>query len=359
MQAELENRISKLIENQKKQRDDYLKKYPDDPPNNQCKNAYIKGLLIENSFEPRISEINKLFETNYENVYVWTYEENKYSVIVIDVNLEVKELSIWKNIGSVIWLALQYNDNFQWNSEDFFEYKWMYYFDNKKKLLEHEFNNVEDIERNDLNQGRILKVTDIGNLASVIELMLRDDKAYTALMALNNSFLQHHICLECELGKNPYHDHLSKEPEIWEHAMLIPNMEVAIVQACRCVEAILGQPPNKKKQNQLMMHKKKWIQLTGINPDDIFEKANITYIDYYYELFYHLRNSSAHSYGNIHYDLENKKTVEAQCFAFVLIKAYFYKNKKNLDEAQKALKFNFELLKRVDKDKTTRITKNE
>ena len=107
------------------------------------------------------------------------------------------------------------------------------------------------------------------------------------------------------------------------------------------------------------MHKNKWIQLTGINPDDIFEKANITYIDYYYELFYHLRNTSAHSYGNIHYDLENKKTVETQCFAFVLIKAYFYKNKKNLDEAQKALKFNFELLKRVDKNKTTRFTKNE
>ena len=129
MQDELENRISKLIENQKKQRDAYLKKYPDDPPNNQCKNAYIKGLLIENSFEPRISEINKLFETNYETVYVWTYEENKYSVIVIDVDLEVKELPIWKNIGSVIWLALQYTDNFQWNSADFFEYKWMYYLD--------------------------------------------------------------------------------------------------------------------------------------------------------------------------------------------------------------------------------------
>ena len=35
-------------------------------------------------------------------------------------------------------------------------------FDNKKKLSEHAFNNVEDIERNNLNQGRILKVTDIG-----------------------------------------------------------------------------------------------------------------------------------------------------------------------------------------------------
>ena len=48
------------------------KKYPPNPPNDLCKNAYVKGLLIENSFNPKVGEINELFETEYEKLFVWT-----------------------------------------------------------------------------------------------------------------------------------------------------------------------------------------------------------------------------------------------------------------------------------------------
>mgnify|MGYP004470325725 CR=1 FL=1 len=105
-------------------------------------------------------------------------------------------------------------------------------------------NNHEEIvliSRVNLTNGRIIKATDIGNLASEIELMIRDDKAYTTMMMLNNSFIQHYICLICELSSYLYHDHLAEEPEIWEHVAIIPNMEVAVVQACRSVEGIFGE----------------------------------------------------------------------------------------------------------------------
>ena len=45
-----------------------------------------------------------------------------------------------------------------------------------------------------------------------------------------------------------------------------------------------------------------------------------------YKLFFDLRNPSAHSYGNIHYELERNRTVQAQCFAAIIIREYFCKH---------------------------------
>ena len=33
------------------------------------KSAYVKGLSIENSFSPKVGEINELFETEYEKLF--------------------------------------------------------------------------------------------------------------------------------------------------------------------------------------------------------------------------------------------------------------------------------------------------
>ena len=190
------------------------KKYPPNPPNDVCKNAYLKGLLIENSFNPKVGEMNVLFETEYEKLFVWTHDKDENSAIVINVDLKVKDIPFWKNAGSVIWMAMQYADAFEGISSDWYEYRWIYYFDSDKNLSEQVFNNLAQFDEIYLKSGRIIKATDIGNLAPEIELMLRDDKAYTALMMLCNSFSQHYICLICELSSHPYHDHLSEEPEI-------------------------------------------------------------------------------------------------------------------------------------------------
>lgn len=119
----------------------------------------------------------------------------------------------------------------------------------------------------------------------------------------------------------------------------------------------MGEPPNSKKQAAVLKHKEKWIALTGINPDEIYRKANTTYLDFYYKLFFELRNPSAHSYGNIHFELEKSKAVEAQCFAAILVRDYFHKHMLELEDAQMKLNFNMDLFARVSDDMSTKSTK--
>lgn len=357
MEDKLKQAIQEWLDIEIEENIKFNEKYPPNPPNKVCYVAHIKGLQIENSFSPKVGEINLLFSTEYEEVYIWTHDEDENSSLLVKTSLSVKELPFWKNIVNVIWLAKQFADAFERISIDQYRYYWIYYFDAKKSFDEQLFYNLSQLEKSTLKCGEYIKATYIGNLAPVIELLIRDDKAYTSLMMLCSSFQQHSICLICELSKYPYYDHLSQEPEIWEHAEIIPKMEVAIVQACRSVESILGEPPNETNRNAVLKHKEKWRQKVGINPEDIFEKANISYWDFYRQLFFSLRNPSAHSYGNINYKLKKEQTVQAQCFAAIIVRDYIDKQMLGLGEAQKKLNFNVELLKRVSENMSTKITK--
>ena len=68
-------------------------------------------------------------------------------------------------------------------------------------------------------------------------------------------------------------------------------------------------------------------------------------------------NPSAHSYGNIHYDLARKRAVEAQCFAAIIVREYIRKNMLDEEQAIDSLNFNRELLARVSEKMSTPITK--
>ena len=52
MENELRKAIEEWVEYHIEQNKELEKKYPPNPPNDVCKTAYMKGLLIENSFEP-------------------------------------------------------------------------------------------------------------------------------------------------------------------------------------------------------------------------------------------------------------------------------------------------------------------
>ena len=82
----------------------------------------------------------------------------------------------------------------------------------------------------------------------------------------------------------------------------------------------------------------------------------MSYWKFYYKLFFDLRNPSAHSYGNIHFELEKAKTVQAQCFAALVVNAYFQKNILELNEAQSKLNFNMDLIARVSENMSTKLT---
>lgn len=104
-------------------------------------------------------------------------------------------------------------------------------------------------------------------------------------------------------------------------------------------------------------HKHHWLKTIGVNPDDIFGKVQMSYLDYYYKLFFDLRNPSAHSYGNVHYALLRKQAVEAQCFAAIIVREYIRTNILDEEQAIDSLNFNRDLLARVSENMSTKITK--
>ena len=331
-------------------------KYPEDIPNEVCKHAFISGISIENSFRPKVGDFNYLFSTDYENIYIWTYKKRTNSALVSIVNPLVKEKPFWKTSGRLIQLAVSFDESFESIAKPT-EYKWMYYFSPARSTFDEiVFYDLSGSDRLLLPSGRIYKATEIAKVASIIEVFERDDRAYNAVSLVQSAFNLHWCCLICELSAHPYHDHLAEEPKLWDQADWLQNLEMSIVQSCRAVESILGEPPNRKKATSVFRHRDRWKSEIGIDPDEPFEKAGKSYLDYYYELFFTLRNPSAHSYGNIHYDLERKMAVEAQCFAAIVLRKYIDKHALPNEAALEKLRFNHEFLSKVQDDMSTPLT---
>ncbi len=355
------DKLTLALEDYVRKMNDYnekmLKLYPPNPPNSVCYHALLSGILIENSFKPKVHDCSFLFKTEYERIFIWTHTKDAYSALVSEVDSSVKELPFWKTIGHILHLAQYYYDAFEITSDTEVNYNWVYYFDPEKSFDTMELLENSIFDKMHLINGVIKKAIDVEAMAPLIELLSRDDLCYTALDQLLSSFQLHYCCLICELGLSPVMKHLSHEPQIWEHSYFITKMEAAIIQACRCVESILGEPPNRNKENSILRHKERWKERLQISADDIFEKTGTTYLDFYYKLFFDLRNPSAHSYGNIHFDLERKRAIEAQCFAALILRAYITTHQKSHEEATKLLCFNEDLLKKVSENMSTTETK--
>lgn len=349
----LEEIVNVALEKDKERREFLNKYYPINIPNNVCNHAFIQGVKFENSFMPRVHDFVPLMKYGDEELFLWTHTKNKDTAIVSKVSEEVKNKNFWKNIGTVIQLAYSYSRDFEHTMD--IEFKWCYYYDNNKSLDEQEIYDCTDLDRISLLNGTILKLTDLYLLSPLVELLLRDDKVYTAISTFYASMKIHYCCLICELDRYPFKKHSSHEPELWEQANVISDYETAIVQACRCVEALLGKPPKKENRNRLLQHKQKWINELGINPDDNFNKGEMTYIDFYYYLF-ELRNSAAHSFGTIPFDLERKQAVDSQCFASLLLDGYVNNKVLTKEKTIIELSINLDIIDRVQEDMSTSRT---
>ena len=362
MANELRETIAQYVKELTEQKEEILKKYPFDIPNKVCNKAIITGLFIENSFNPHVGECIDFFKVENEKAFVWTQKENEYSVLLIEVDEKVKDKKCWITLASIIELSRYLATSFERKmSDNIFDYSWIYYFDPKINIENTTFYGMQiggptPLQLIRFSSGIILKATDIAEMAHIIELLCRDEKAYTAAANLKSSFSLNYCCLICESGSIAYHDHLAEELNLWEHVAVIPEMEMAIVQACRTAEAILGEPPRRDKQTKIFGFKEKWKSLLGFEADTIYEKVGKSYFDFYYDLFFNLRNPSAHSYGDVHFNLLKKNTVEAQCFAAKIL--FEYINTHAIDNlgARERLLFNNELLSRVSEEMTTKIT---
>lgn len=324
--------------------------YPTDIPNDVCKYAFLKGAQFENSFMPRVHDFVPFMKCGDEELYLWTHTKNKNTVLVSRVSTAVKDKNIWKNVGIIIQLAYAYTGCFEHTMD--IEYKWFYYFDPIRTLGEQEIYSCRGIDKLGLQYGTILKLTDFLVIARLIELLLRDDKAFTAMNTLNASMKAHYCCLLCELERYPYKKHPSHEPDLWERASVISGYETAIIQACRCVEALIGKPPKRDNRSRLLEHKKKWIDELGIDADGSFAKGEMTYIDFYYDLFAR-RNTAAHSFGTIPFELERRQAVNAQCFASLLLDGYVRENVLSEEKALEAVSVNRDIIDRVHETMST------
>lgn len=226
--------------------------FPRNIPNDVCNHAFIEGIKFENSFQPKIHDFVPFMKYGDEELFLWTHTKDKETALVSLVSNIIKDKNFWKNIGTVIQLSYSYSRDFEHDID--LEYRWFYYFDSNKSIAEHTI--YQDSDRNSILNGTILKLTDLYDLSPIIELLLRDDKAFTAMSNFYSSMRTHYCCLICELEKYPVRKHLSHEPEIWEQANVISEYEIAIVQACRCVEALIGKPSNKDNRSRLLDHKK-------------------------------------------------------------------------------------------------------
>lgn len=344
---------------QYQEQQEYLnKRYPTDVPNEVCNHVFIQGIKFENSFMPQVYDFVQIMKCNDEELFIWTHSKDTDTALVSLVSSNVKNINFWKNVGVIIQLAYSYSRDFEHTME--LEYRWCYYFDPNKSIFDQEL--YRNSDKYGLLNGTILKLTELCLLSPIMELLLRDDKAFTAMSIFYSSMQIHYCCLICELDRYPYKKHTSHEPDIWEQANVISVYETAIVQACRCVEALIGKPPGRENRGRLLEHKQKWVDQFGINADDTFRKSGTTYIDFYYYLF-ELRNSAAHSYGTIPFGLERKQAVDAQCFASILLDGYVMKNAIKEEDAINKLCINQNIIEKVNEamstSKTSELLKSE
>lgn len=195
-------------------------------------------------------------------------------------------MDFFKNFGTLYQLASDFLRSFELvDRDDENEYLFIKYFNKKSSLEGQIFYQDDYVDRFFINNGNEYKLTHLHNCIPLIELLDRDDRAYLGVSLLRESMISHETCLICELGRSTNLHHESHDFKIWEHARMLARMESAIVQATRAIEALIGQPPSSDNQLKVIKKKEKWVEVIGIAPDSIFGKANISFWNFYIDLF--------------------------------------------------------------------------
>lgn len=349
MQDSASEELFTLIKQYEAEQRRLFERYPPDVPNDVCRHAIVSGILVENSPGFAVGELTPLMTLPLETVYVWTCRANQNSSILSEVHPSIKAKGFWKNAGQVLTLAhaLAYACEQIMPEHDYY---WIYYFDPKRPIDDCEF--LDDRpEFHGAFVGYVEQATFFQRSAPLVDLMLTDDRFYMAASLLVQSMLSHYCCLACEFQRGGYPMHPSHEPRYWEQAAALPRMQSAIVQACRCAESLLGQPGKRGKAEQ------RWREALAAEPTEPFFKSGTSLLDYYYRLF-PVRNISAHS-NRIDFATTRKETIEAQCFAWIVLQSYIERHARTGEQACEAIGLNVDLMQRVTPDISTSRTREE
>jgi len=311
--------------------DKHRKKYPGNPPNENCHTAIISGLQFSNEIGLAHHDLRHYFSIENETAFLWLHTKNELLALVVDVEPVVKSQTVWRNLASIIELTVSISSFFEHTIDC--DYDWIYSFDPQQDIRVLKFL----IPRNyHFISGTQFKASFFAKNASIIELLVRDECFYVMAMNLLISFFNHSFCLHCAFRKKGYQDHPNHEIPLWQIARAIPNMEVAIVQATKVVEAALGKPGKRDVPSKYQRVIDRWNKAVIIEPNGYYNLANMSNIDYYYQMF-DIRGDAAHSLGNISYQKSRQQTIETQCFAWIILNGYFKKHSISNAAARKAI----------------------
>jgi hypothetical protein len=338
-QDDFSNLIRELSALEDKNRKIKDEKFIQEPPNEHCYHAIVEGVIFGNFAGLKKGDYIPLLTFGYEKLHVWTHTKNQYSVLVAEVDQKIHNLNIWKPFGTCLQLA----DAFQRQFEAVFpvEYSWIINFIPSNDLESQNYFDRDSV----YPSGLALQLRYLLDIASILELLMRDDTFFVALQNFMNSVRNHYFCIICALQRDGYQMHPNHEPAIWEIASSIPSMETAIVQSTRTVEAILGKPGKRSESKKVERAKERWLNNLELSPDDIFELTEKSYFEYYYDLF-GIRGNAAHSLGKLPYRLSRELIIEAQCFAWIILVDYFNKCALDITTAADKMSLNVDLIKK-------------
>lgn len=327
--------------------------YPPDPPNSECSNAILTGFLCSNETGLSRGDCTPLFKLKHEKISLWTHASNTNSVLISQTDPAVHHEICWLTAGSKLRLAFSLRSALETIPD--VDYDWIYRFDPTNGFEETKF---LDRERFDRSSGFVHKVLDYAESAPMLELLDRDERFYVGAQNLLASFENHWFCVICALTPEHHRMHEVDELAPWHSADAISKMEAAIVQATRTVEGFLGKPGNREEPRKLQRMLDRWQEVVPIDPNSVYDRLNLSYLDYYYQMF-GTRGDAAHSLGKLPLAMSRKLTIDAQCFACKILMEYFDHHKVKHEEARKRMGFNETLFASDDASYSSPITADD
>ena len=319
---------------------------PNDAPNHVLNHAKIDGIAFYADEVLAKGDFFPLLKIGMEQFYIWVYEEDTEAFLIAEVNPDVKKFKVWKTGISVLETAM----TLMVSLEGIFEldYNWIYRFSIETPL--DEFHYRENQEFN-YTSSSFRRIPNVEESIRLIELLSSDDNFFIACQNIIHAKKSHDFCQICALTPEHARKHKHYEPEIWEQINWIPKMEIALVQATRAVESLIGKPGKNEKRIR-----QRWNEKLNLNPDENFKLADKSYLDYYYDLF-QIRGSAAHSLGKISFEITRTITVQAQSFAWVILNRYYEKMALDKETALKKMNYNPDLINLFPQNRSTNCTK--
>jgi len=315
------------------------------PPTETYRYALLSGITFSNKIGLSDHSFIPFFKLGEEKAFHRKAEKSSsLNYLIIEIGTTVKNENLWKTLSTILEFSLS---NYCWfEYKDECDYHWIKNFDPKLETRELEFLYDSDLCEHHMYSSRFsgtVKATSfIKKHAPFIELLYRDELFYVMWMNLYSAFKNHDFCMICAYEKEGYEMHPNHEIPIWQRAQAIPAMEIGIVQSARAVETILGKPGKREIKSKFERVLTRWRKAVDIDPYDKFYVGKSSYINYYYKMF-NIRGTAAHSLGSLPYELRRNLTIEAQSFAFEIMRSYLRKNKLNESEASSKLNLNDKL----------------